>query len=122
MTGLASGPGIWIFDRGITFFTDEQGTGWTDNGQVVLTKAGVDAAFRPLITAIESQTATVIESQTVVIAPDIVHTTRVYDVVRVVASSGEQTELRHAETIVWVKRNGEWKILIGHGSSPMESE
>jgi hypothetical protein len=117
--------GFWAgdldFDRGMSFITDEPGTGWADNGQTFVTKAVVVATFDPFFASMESQTATVIESQTIVLALDVVHTTRVYDVVRVVTSGNEQTEFRHVETIVWVKRNGVWKILTGHGSSPPES-
>jgi hypothetical protein len=53
-------------------------------------------------------------SRTIVLAPDIVWTLRegnssVFDTAGIVVSEGQ-----FIETAVWVKRRGEWKVLLGH--------
>ena len=117
--------GVWAgsldFDRLISFVTDEPETGWVNDGQALFTRAQTDAAMRPFFASLQSQTATIIESRTIVLASDVVYTIRANNLVRVDTSGTEQPEFQFVETIVWVKRHGEWKILTGHGSTPSES-
>ncbi len=117
--------GVWAgsmdFDRAISFVTDEPETGWVNDGQALFTRVETDAAFRPFFASLQSQTATITKSRTIVLASDVVYTIRAHNVARVYTSGDEQPAIQFVETIVWVKRNGEWKILTGHGSTPSES-
>jgi ketosteroid isomerase-like protein len=116
---------IWAgsldFDRLATFVTDEPETGWVNDGQVLFTRAETDAAMRPFFASLQSQTATTTKSQTIVLAHDMAYTVRANVVTRVYTSGDEERDIQFAETILWVKRDGEWKILTGHGSTAPES-
>ena len=61
------------------------------------------------------------DSRTIVLAPDIAYTIRQYTAVVTEKSGDVQPQTSGVETLVWVKRNGAWKVLLGHESSMRES-
>jgi len=109
------------FDRGLSFFADDPDVLWMNDAQPFYTKSGVDELIRPWAASLQRQDVTPIDSRTIVVAPDVVYTIRINTVVQVDTAGNALPEIRFAETIVWVQRDGEWKVLIGHGSTPSES-
>ena len=109
------------YDRGMSFFLDEPETAWADDGQVYYTATVIDETFRPFFAGLQRQDLTPIDSRTIVLTSDVVYTIRHNTIVAVDTAGNAGPEIRFAETIVWVKRNGEWKVLLGHGSIPPES-
>ena len=107
-------------DRGLSMIVDAPETAWVWENSVIYTRAGIDEAFRPGIAGLQRQQFKFPESHTVVLAPDVVYTIRAgsYFVVDETGENGP--DVPFAETTVWVKRNGEWKVLQGHGSELRE--
>ncbi len=108
------------FDRGLSMIVDAPETAWVWENSVIYTRGGIDEAFRPGIAGLQRQQFKFLESRTVVLAPDVVYTIRAgsYFVVDEAGEAGP--DVPFAETTVWVKRNGEWKVLQGHGSELRE--
>ena len=106
------------FDRGLSFIVDEPETAWVHEGQAIYTRAGIDAAFRPGAAMVQSQKFNWTNSRTVVLAPDVAYTIREGTYVATDTAGNVTPERRFAETTVWVKRDGEWRVLQGHGSVP----
>jgi hypothetical protein len=109
------------FDHGMSFFEDARETAWAGDGQLHYSVAGIDGHYRPLFTGLQRQDVTPISSRTIVLGPDVVYTIRNVNVGHVDTAGIAQPEFPYAETIIWVKQNGEWKVLLGHGSTPSES-
>jgi uncharacterized protein (TIGR02246 family) len=109
------------FDRGMSFYEDATETAWAGDGQVHYSITGIEGHYRPFFAGLQRQNVNVIGSQTIVLAPDIVYTIRNTAIVAVDTAGTPGPETRYVETIVWVKRNTEWKVLLGHGSTPSES-
>jgi hypothetical protein len=70
---------------------------------------------------LQRQDNTRVEWRTIVLAPNVAYTIRINDVVQVDIAGNTGPDVRYAETLVWVKRDGQWKVLIGHGSTSSES-
>jgi hypothetical protein len=85
------------------------------------TAAEMDRAYRPFFTQLESQDFDFTDSRTVVLAPDIAVTIRAVTGVATDTMGNTRPEISTVETAVWVKRSGEWKILIGHESLQKKS-
>jgi len=109
------------FDRFMTFYADDPEVLWINDAEPFFGRAEIDAAFRPAYENMQRQDNTPIEWRTIVIAPDVVFTVRINDVAQTDIDGNPGLAARFAETAVWVKRDGEWKVLTGHGSSPNES-
>ena len=108
------------FDRFMTFFADDPQVLWIADAVPTFGKAAIDANFRPSMDNFQRQENTQVDWRTIVVSPDVVYTIRINDVVQIDLESTPGPTVRYAETLVWVKRDGEWKVLIGHGSSPNE--
>ena len=109
------------FDGFMTFFADDPEVLWINDAEPFFGRAGIDAAFRPGYENMQGQENTPIEWRTIVIAPDVVYTVRINHIVQTDIAGNATFDHRFAETIVWVKRDGEWKVLVGHGSSPNQT-
>ena len=117
--------GLWYpaweavdFERALTFIVDDPETAWVYEGQVIYTRAGIEEAFRPGAALAQSQEFNWTNSRTVVLAPDVAFTIREGSFVVTDTLGNVSPETPFAETTVWVKRGGEWKVLQGHGSTP----
>jgi len=110
------------FDRGMAMYLDDPETAWVWESSVIYTRAGIDEAFRPGIEGPQRQEFNFPESRTIVLAPDVVYTIRAgsYFVIDEAGEAGP--EVPFAETTVWVKRDGEWKVQLGHGSELQQPE
>jgi ketosteroid isomerase-like protein len=109
------------FDRFMTFVADEPETLWIADAVPTFGKAAIDANFRPVQDAFQRQDNTRVEWRTIVLARDVAYTVRINDCFQIDLEGNPGPTVRYAETMVWVKRDGEWKVLIGHGSTPNES-
>ena len=109
------------FDRFISIFADDPQTLWIGDAEPYFGRAEIDAGFRPAMENLQRQDNTPIEWRTIVIAPEVVYTVRINDVTQTDIAGNSSPTVRYAETLVWVKRDGQWRVLIGHGSSPNES-
>jgi uncharacterized protein (TIGR02246 family) len=106
------------FDRGMSYYYDSPDFVLAFDGAVDYGHATVDAKFRPIFASVASQTLTVTDSRTTVLAPDVVciMETGTWSQTDTAGVTGPETDL--ALTSIWVLRDGEWKIHIAHESLP----
>jgi hypothetical protein len=106
------------FDRLLTFFHNTPGTFSVNNGDFYEWSPALDSITRAALAEWEDQVLTVSETRTVVLSPDLVYTMRV-GTDSVTLKSGAATPTRPwAWTNLWVRRDGEWKVLYDHQSHP----
>ena len=104
-------------ERGLTFFHDGSGMAWAVDGfPTVYSIAEARETWTPMLAGLQRQDLEFTNARTVVLAPDVVWTLRemrysAIDTAGAVVASGESIE-----TAVWVKRDGEWKLMLGHDS------
>jgi ketosteroid isomerase-like protein len=110
------------FDRGMAFFEDSPDAAWTWDEGNLYTVAGMEAEWEgDWGSDWQQQDIDFIDSRTVVLASDVAYTIREYTAVVTDTSGAMLPQTSGVETLVWVKRNGEWKVLLGHESTLMES-
>jgi len=110
------------YDRGMAYFEDDPETAWTWDEGNLYTVAGMRAEWEGTWGADwESQQIDFTDSRTVVLASDIAYTIRQFTAVVTDTSAARLPQTSGVETLVWVKRNGEWKVLLGHESALKES-
>jgi hypothetical protein len=80
-----------------------------------------DRTWRPTFTQLERQDLTFTDLRTVVLASDIVCTIRAVTGIATDTTGTTRPKISSIETLVWVKRNGEWRALIGHESLQKKS-
>ena len=107
-------------DRFFSFLADDAEAVWISDANPLFGRAEIEEAFRPVLENIQRQDNTPLEWRTIVIAPEVAYTVRINDVVQTFVTGDSGPVIRYAETLVWVKRDGEWRVLIGHGSTPNE--
>jgi hypothetical protein len=81
----------------------------------------MDRTWRPFFTQLARQDLTFTDSWTVVLAPDVVCTIRAVTGIATDTTGTTRPEISSIETVVWVKRNGEWRGVIGHESLQKKS-
>jgi ketosteroid isomerase-like protein len=103
-------------ERGMSYYLNSPDITWvSQEGTIVGFEAMHDAA-QSMFTNVESQSITITELRTTVLATDVVY--------QVVRDRGSQTnregvigpEGNNIFTYIWVQRNGEWKIQSGHST------
>ena len=100
----------------LAFFLDSTDFLSVHDGRFVSGYATADSLFRPAINEMEEQVVTVSDTRSLVLSEDVVYTLRV-GTDSTTYKSGEATATRPwAVTYVWVRNDGEWEILLGHGS------
>ena len=106
------------FDRLATFVHQTPGAFSVSNGRFTEWSPASDSITRAALAEWEDQVLWVSEARTVVLSPDVVYTMRV-GTDSVTFRSGEATPTRPwAWTNLWVRRDGEWKVMYSHGSHP----
>jgi uncharacterized protein (TIGR02246 family) len=111
-------------DRGMPYFLNSPDIGWAWNGEIRYGYDNIDAWFRPLMDGVASQEFTVADRRVVVLARDIVCVME-HGTVAVTDTAGVTLPASpFAMTTIWVRRDGEWKIHLGHESTqtPESSE
>jgi hypothetical protein len=103
------------FDKGLSFVPDNEGIVWAGAGtRTVYSPVEGREVWGPGVAGLSRQELEFTNSRTVVLAPDIVWTLREGDGTAIDTTGTVVHEGHFIETAVWVKRNGEWKILLGH--------
>lgn len=102
------------YDRGMSFIDAGPEAAWTGYEGTIYTAAEMDRAYRPFFAQLQSQDITFTDKRTVVLAPDVACTIRGYTALVTDTTGNTWPEVKNVETVVWVKRNGEWKVLVGH--------
>ncbi len=101
--------------EGVSFVHDLPETTWVGGGPSTLNSLSeIRDTWPKVVEGLGKQEMNFTNAKTIVLAPDIVWTLReadfsVFDKKDVVVAEGQ-----FQETAVWVKRAGEWKLLIGH--------
>ncbi len=109
------------YDRGMSFIDTGPEASWTGDEGTLYTVAEMDKAWRPWATELQHQDLTFTDSRTVVLTPEIALTIRAVTGVATDTTGNTRPEISSIETMVWVKRNGDWKILLGHESLQQKS-
>jgi ketosteroid isomerase-like protein len=120
------------FDRALTFWADSSDESWMGNPglmvqgiYVIPDKESFEKAFRPMSENRTSTNFTIAKDYTSVVSADcaIYVTQGTYSITNLEGETGP--EYPWTSTAVWVKRDGEWKILHYHQSwrdYPVETE
>lgn len=105
-------------DRAFSYYYDSAEFVFAYEGVVYYGYAEVDANFRPGMANVASMSIMITSSVTTVLAADVVSTmdAGTYAVTDTAGVIGP--ELGFAVTSIWILREGEWKIHIGHESFP----
>lgn len=104
-------------ERGLSFLSDGPGMTWAVEGApTVYSVAEAREQWGPMLAGLERQELEFTNARTVVLAPDVVWTLRELRYSAVDTTGAVVAEGRSTETAVWVKRDGEWKLLLGHDS------
>jgi ketosteroid isomerase-like protein len=109
------------FDRGMSFIDAGPDAAWTWDEGTVYTRAEMDRTWRPDFAQTERQDLTFGDARTIVLAPDIAYTIRAVTGVATYTTGNTRPPLSTIETVVWIKRDGEWKVLAGHESVQKQS-
>jgi len=106
------------FGRGMSYYYDSPDLAFAMQGVVDYGYANVDAKYRPGMADVASQTITLTTSRTTVLAADVVCIMDggTYTATDALGVTGP--EMGFAVTNIWVLRDGDWKIHIGHESFP----
>jgi hypothetical protein len=102
------------WDRGLAFIEDAPETTWTGAGQTVYSVGEMREVWPPAMAGLGRQDLAFTNSRTIVLTPEIVWTLREGDYVLFDTAGAEVATGQFNETAVWVKRGGEWKVLLGH--------
>jgi len=106
------------FDRLAPFFILAPEATAVNNGRYDEWSPASDSTTRATLAEWQDQVLTISETRTDVLSPGVVYTMRV-GTDSITYISGEATPTRQwAWTLVWVRRDGEWKVLHAHGSHP----
>jgi ketosteroid isomerase-like protein len=110
------------YDRGMRFFEDAPEAGWVGDEENLHTVTEMRDAWAGVWgTDWRQQQIDFTHSRTIVLAPDIAYTIRQYTAVVTDTAGNVQPQTSGVETLVWVKRNSAWKVLLGHESTMKES-
>ncbi len=111
-------------DRGMPYFLNSPDLGWGWNGEIRYGYANIDAWFRPLMDGLASQEFTVADRRVVVLARDVVCVMEHGTIAATDTAGVTLPASPFAMTAIWVRRDGEWKIHLGHESTqtPESSE
>jgi hypothetical protein len=106
------------YEQGMLYYLNSPDLAFAMEGVVDYGYAEIDAKYRPWYANVASMTITVTDSRTTVLARDVVY------IMETGTSSPTDTagvtgpESPFALTHIWVLRDGEWKIHLGHQSLP----
>ena len=105
-------------DLAMTYFHDSPDIRLALEGQVMHGPTTVLATVGPLFEGVASQDMTITATETVVLAPDVVCIIDQGTFAMLDSAGAVVLESPYAYTVIYVRRGGEWKALIGHESLP----
>jgi len=110
------------YARGMTYVEDSPDAAWTGDQGTLYTVAGMNAEWEGVWGVTwQHQQIDFTDSRTIVLAPDVAYTIRQFDATATDTSGVRLPQVSGVETLVWVKRNGQWKVLLGHESTLHDS-
>jgi ketosteroid isomerase-like protein len=103
---------------GMSYYLNSPEFAFAMEGQLLNGFEATHDVVHEMFTNIASQTITFAESQTAVLAPNVVYVREqgVYSLTDTLGVTGP--EMAFAFTANWVRSNGEWKIYFAHESAP----
>jgi len=114
---------VFDLEQGLSFIHDGPEMTWASDGyRTVYSVAEGRDVWGAGIAGLQRQDLEVTNSRTVVLAPDIVWTLREFDYVVVDTAGNTVAEGQFKETAVWVKQNGEWKVMLGNDNDATPTE
>ena len=109
-------------ERGLSFIADDVETAWTGDDGTTYSLAALREAWRAWGEGLQGpQRIEFVDAKTIVLGSDVVCTIRRFTNVQTHAGGSVAPEFSSVETLIWVKRDGHWKVLIGHESMLQES-
>ena len=110
------------YARGMTFFENSPDAAWSGDEGNIYTVAGMEDEWEGVWGEDwQQQQIDFTDQHTIALAPDIAYTIRQYTAVVTDTAGIVQPQTSGVETLIWVKRNGQWKVLLGHESTLAES-
>lgn len=110
------------YERGMAFFQDGAEATWTGDEGSLYRVAQMDSAWAGVWGAgWAKQQIDFTDSRTIILAPDVAYTIRHYDATVTDTAGNVLPTTSAVETLVWVKRDGDWKVLLGHESTLKKS-
>ncbi|MEE9184611.1 MAG: SgcJ/EcaC family oxidoreductase [Acidimicrobiia bacterium] len=111
-------------DRGMPYFLNSPDVVWGVNSEIRYGYDNIDALFRPIMDGLASQEFTVADRRVVVLARDVVCVIEHGTLAATDTAGVTLPASPFAMTTIWVRRDGEWKIHLGHESvqTPESSE
>jgi len=103
-------------DQGMSYFLNSPDVGWGWDGEIRYGHDNIEAWFRPIVDGLSSQEVTVADRRTVVLARDVVCVMEHGTMVPTDTAGVTLAPNPFAMTTIWVRRDGEWKIHLGHES------
>ena len=104
-------------DQGMPYFLNSPDVGWGWDGEIRYGYDNIDAWFRPNMAGVASQELTVADRRTVVLAWDVVCVMEHGTIAATDTAGVTAPPMPFAMTTIWVRRDGEWKIRLGHEST-----
>ena len=104
--------------RGMSYYLDSPELTAAFEGQLIHGFAAFDDLARSSFANVASQAITIDESQTTVMAYDVVCVIEHISYTQTDAAGATGPEYTAAITLAWVLRDGEWKVYHSHSSSP----
>lgn len=106
------------FERGMSYYLNSPEFTFTFQGQMISGYSAFWDFFESAFTNVASQTLSVDESKTTVLAADVVSVTVQGTYAPTDTAGVTAPESTLAFTTVWVKRDGEWKVHVASNSEP----
>ena len=104
-------------DQGMRYFLNSPDVGWGWNGEIRYGYDNIDAWFRPNMAGMASQELTVADRRAVVLARDVVCVMESGTIAVTDTAGVTLPPMPFAMTAIWIRRDGEWKIHLGHEST-----
>jgi len=104
------------FDKLMSFMHDSDEATMAFNGGTLHSYATLESVFGEHFATISREPSTITDSKTVVLAPDVVYVVRAGTFVSIDTAGDSGPLTPFTQTLVWVRRNGAWKVLYGHVS------
>ncbi len=120
---LFAAAGRADFDALAAYFHNTTDLTWAYQAQTWESWATVDSVFRPSFAELSHQNIDVAKTVTTVLAPDIAYVLLEGSYTATDTAGVTSSPIRYAWGGVWVRRNGEWKVLAGFESDqPADSQ
>ena len=109
------------FEQGMSFISPAPEASWAGDEKILYGIAAMREDWSIWAAGLREQDVTITDSRTIVLSPDIAYTIRQYAGFQTRTDGTLTPEITGIETLVWIKKEGKWKILSGHESTLKDS-